>query len=173
MIKKVLLLFIFIVIIVLSCLLLKKDDEYKLPKQYKIEIQKVIDEETPNVKNMSDESLNEANDLFDKFRNDSNAKIYKDEYLDKMEYYKNVIINSDFVIYNDLIKITEKYANINLNVPSTDNSYTLEKILEKYFKSNNINTYKLINLAKYNSKNVEKVDNYYEFIRKYGESNND
>ena len=172
MIKKIIILLLIVLLIALSLLLFKKDDKYKLPRQYKIEIQKVIDEQTLEVKNMSDESLKEANNLFDKFQNDSNAKLYKDEYLDKMEYYKNVIRNSDFVIYNDMIKITEKYANLNLNIPSTDDSYTLENILEKYLKANDIKTGKLIDLAKYNSKSVKKIDNYYEIIRKYGESNN-
>ncbi len=172
MIKKIIILFLIVLLIALSLLLFKKDDKYKLPRQYKIEIQKVIDEQTLEVKNMSDESLKEANNLFDKFQNDSHAKLYKDKYLDKMEYYKNVIRNSDFIIYNDMIKITEKYANLNLNVPSTDDSYTLENILEKYLKANDINTDKLIDLAKYNSKSVKKIDNYYEIIRKYGESNN-
>ena len=172
MIKKLIILVILIVLITLSFLFFKKDDKYKLPAQYKVEIQKVIDEETLELKNMSDKSLKDANNLFDKFQNDSNAKLYKDEYLDKMEYYKNVIRNSDFVIYNDLIEITKKYANININVPSTDDSYTLENILEKYLKSNDIKTDKLIYLAKYNSSSVKKIDYYYEIIRKYGESNN-
>lgn len=171
MIKKFIILFLIVLLFALSFLFFKKDDKYKLPRQYNIEIQKVIDEQTLEVKNMSDKSLNDANNLFDKFQNDSNAKLYKDEYLDKMEYYKNVIRNSDFVIYNDMIEITEKYANVNLNVSSTDDSYILENILEKYLRSNDIKTDKLIDLAKYNSRSVKKIDYYYEIIRKYGESN--
>ena len=155
MIKKFLILFILIILIPLSCLLFKKFDKYKLPRQYKIEIQKVIDEETPKAKICIDKNFLIAQTEYSKIQNK-----YKEESVFLIEDCQRGIEVCEFNMISKLLDITQKYTDIKKEIPPTDFSGTLNDFIYPYFERNNINYKKLIELGEYSIYKINEIDNF-------------
>lgn len=97
-------------------------------------------------------------------------KLLKNEITDNEYFAENIdmIIDSPlFFLYKDLTKITRKYVTItNETQFATDYSGTLYAFLEPYFKDNNINIDKLINLAVLTNKKHKQIMKYENNARK-------
>lgn len=165
MIKKIFIFILLIAIFALSFFFFQEANKYKLPKEYKIEIEKLIDEETLKTKNEIDKIFLEAQEKYIKvINNPKNMNLY-------MEFatnnYDSYIFTPEFYLYSDLIEITKKYTNIkDEDIPPTDSSGELYNFLYPYFHNNNIDTEKLDQLSELSISKFKKIEHYYNNAHK-------
>ena len=159
MIKKFIILFLIVLLFTLSFLFFKKDDKYKLPAQYKVEIQKVIDEEVPKTKICVDKNFLKAQNEYSKIKNH-----IKNEYIEEsvfiIEDSQRGIEVCEFNMISKLLDITQKYTDIKKEIPPTDFSGTLNDFIYPYFERNNINYKKLIEIGEYSIYKINEIDNF-------------
>ena len=158
MIKKLIILVILIVLITLSFLFFKKDDKYKLPAQYKVEIQKVIDEEVPKTKKEIDEIVEEVKIDVEKYKN--NPSSLSDIDIINLDLTAELYIYSPlFKLYIKLINITDKYSKEKSDL-HTDYIDALIEYIQPYIEKNKINDKKLIDLSIYSNEQQKLVEYY-------------
>ena len=153
MIKKFIILFLIVFLITLSLLLLKKDDKYKLPRQYKIEIQKVIEDEAPKTKKEIDEIVEEVKIDVEKYKNNPSS-FTRDELIDLVSIPDDYIYSPLFYYYLRLVEITEKYTKKESDL-ATDFYIDLLEYVYPYLITNKIDL-----------KKINEVDDYTEYQRK-------
>lgn len=159
MIKKIFIFILIFIIIALSFLFFQKTNKYKLPKEYKIEIEKLIDEETPKTKNCIDEYYIKAQNEYLKIKN-AKDKEYLEESVFLIDNYQRAIEVCEFRMTSMLVEKTENYVNIKDKIPHTDFSGTLNELLYPYFDKNNINYKELIEISKYTNNKINEIDNF-------------
>lgn len=164
----ILLLFIFLCLPVFA--------EYKpipkeLSKQYKAEMESIIDKGYPKAIEDINEYTKEA-----------------------FQYYNQILLNgydlqshtniiglceialpaAEIDLYADMVKITqEKYLNMRYEPFGTDSTYPLSVYLYPYFQDNHVNTKQLTDIAKYENKKIEIVEGYLDKIQKLVPNTND
>lgn len=165
MIKKIIILLLLIIVISLSFIFYKKINKYKLPKQYKIEIEKLIDEQTPTTKKEINDIFIEAERKYQKvIKNPKNMNLYMDFATNNYDSY---IFSPEFYLYMDLIKITQKYTKLkDDDIPPTDSSGELYNFLYPYIRDNNINTEKLDQLSDLSESKFKIIEHYYNNAHK-------
>ena len=156
MLKKIFVLLFCFIFSVLSCFA----TDYKLPPQYKIEVEQTINNEYPaTLKKINDIALN-ANTMYKQVLKDKNL------YMDFCaENFDMMIFTPEFYLYSDLIKITQKYTL--LKNPPTDDAGTLYDFLLPYFDNNNIDTEKLDKLKSFSALKYKEIDKYYQDLHKF------
>lgn len=159
MIKKLIILFLFIILISLSLIFFKESNKYKLPKQYKIEIEKIINEETPKTKKCIDENFIHAKNEYLKIKDAKDSEnIEKSVFL--IEDYQRGIEVCEFNMASMLIEKTESYTNIKDKIPPTDFVGTLYEVIYPYFHKNNINYQEIDNISNYSNSKINEIENF-------------
>ena len=160
MIKKFIILFLIVLLFALSFLFFKKDDKYKLPRQYKIEIQKVIEDEAPKTKKEIDEIVEDVKINVEKYKN--NPSSLSDLDIINLDLTAELYIYSPlFNLYINLINITDKYSKEKSNL-HTDYIGALIEYMQPYIEKNKINDKKLIELSIYSNEQQKLVEHYIE-----------
>lgn len=146
--KKFIVLFLAIILFLLgSYFAYDKHFRYLLPKEYKNEINALLEKEIPKVTQELDElpgRIEREKDPFDK------------EGLIEMGVD---IVFFDF--YWKIVHVTEKYVGkgkIINNLPPNDNVWEIHEVLIPYFKNNKINTSKIFALIKYGAEKQKIIE---------------
>ena len=152
-----------------------RPDDYKpipasMSKQYKQEMEQIINEEYPNVIKKVDEYNADIKSLHDKMvKNGYNF----DDYINMTLTIEICIPAADLDLYAKLMQVTqEKYLGIKYEPIGTDTPNPISDFLQPYFEDNQVNTSKLIKIINYEKKNIRIAEKYIENIKKLN-SNND
>jgi hypothetical protein len=134
----------------------------ELSKQYKYEIEKLINKKyNPTIKEINRISKNAEKMYMKVLKN-------KDLYIDfATKNYDTNIFVPIFDMLSDIITITQKYTNSELKVPATDFSGALYDFLDSYFIDNNIDTSKIDELSAYARNKQIKIEQYYDKAHKF------
>ena len=135
----------------------------ELSKQYKAEIEQIIDEEYPHAVKKTKQIRAEAHKMYKKVL--KNKNLY-------MEYATNnfdVLIGvEEFNLLSKIIDITDKYVQIkDEDALATDYNGALLDFLDPYFKDNDIKTDKLDNLSILINKEHKKIIQEQELLHKF------
>lgn len=142
--------------------------EYKpipaeLSKQYKVEIEQIIDSK---YKSSLDDISKRANDAHKMYLKVLQNKKYYYDYC--FENFDMTVDTAVFNLYSTLLKTTNKYIEAKDPTLSTDCTGNLYDFLNLYFKANNVNTSKLNQLNSYARKKQEEIlqeqENLHKFI---------
>ncbi len=160
---------IFLVIFLLIITNIPVFAEYKpipetLSKQYKKEMEQIIDEEYPQVIKKIDNEVKYAKTLRNKiFYNGYNI----DDSINLVLTQEVVIPAADMQLYDKLMKITqEKYLGIKHVPIGTDSTLPMETFLQPYFIDNNVDQTKLIKILDYMHKKDKLIEKYRNQIDK-------
>ena len=139
-------------------------------KQYKIEVEKIIDEEYPHVINNIDDSVKDAKKLRDKIlANGFNL----DDYISLSLIPETRIPSADLDLYAKLLQITqEKYLGVKYKPLGTDSVKPFEDILFPCFQRNDVNIDKLNKIIFYENKQIEVVEKYIKEVEKFRPTSN-
>ena len=198
---------IFLVIFLLIITNIPVFAEYKpipetLSKQYKNEMEQIIDEEYPIVIKKIDNEVKDAKRIRDKILESGfniedynpivikkidnevkDAKRIRDKILESgfnIEDYINLslipetcIPSSDLDLYGKMLKVTqEKYLGMEYKPIGTDSVNPLDDILSPYFRDNNVNRRKLTKILLYENKKIKIVEEYIKQVEKLRPTSN-
>lgn len=164
MVKKIFVLIFCFVFSVLSCFAEYKPIPKEKSKEYKAEIEQIINAEYWNVINETNSIYTEADLLFRQaFKTPKNFKVY--ENLSNTDYI--ILISSpEFNLYKKLFVTTNKYVYIAPSELETDFIGDLYDFLYPYFKDNNINMSKLLVIAHYTASKENQLNKKYDRLNK-------
>lgn len=151
--------------------------EYKpipkeLSKQYKAEVEQIINESYPQVIKNIDTFFKEATSLYKKILKHGYYSNNQMNVINLTLIYENCIPAAELKLYSTLMQITqEKYIGIKYTPIGTDWVSPIEKYLAPYFKDNNINTKKLNNIIKYENRKNKIVKKYIQNVEKLRPTN--
>lgn len=161
--KKLLVLFCMLTFSVIPVLAEYKPIPVHLSKQYKAEMESIIDEEYPTIIKDIDDLVKEAKLLHDKLL----------KYGYNFEDYNNLQLSSEIAIWGfdgaldtKLIKFTQnKYFNYHYEPVTIDDFYTYRDYLYRNFKENNVDTKKIKEIIKYESSQNKIIEEYIRHIQ--------
>ncbi len=135
--------------------------EYKpIPKelrtQYKNEINKLLNKKYNSTIKEINKISNNAEKMYTKVLKDKSLYI---DFATK-NYDTNIFIPV-FDMLSDIITITQKYTNSELNVPATDSYATLYEFLLPYFTDNEICMDKINNIKELSVEKYKIIEDYY------------
>ncbi len=161
--KKLLILFTILFSFCLSAYAEYKPIPKELSNQYKIEIEQIINQEYPKIIKEIDNYVKEANSYY----NDIIQNGYDiGKHVSLANLAELTIPSADIHLYAKLAQITqEKYLEIKYFPPGTDSTVPLEDFLSPYFKDNNINNKKLLNIIKYQNKKIKLLEKYLKKVQ--------
>lgn len=161
---------IFITLLLLLTVCIPAFAEYKLiplnmSKQYKTEIEHIIDSEYDQIIKKIDNLVLECKNLRDKIiQNGFNI----DDYINLTLISEVCIPAADLDLYEHLMKVTqEKYLGLQYEPIGTDTPNPLYEYLYPYIKDNNINENKLTKIILYENKQIKVVEKYIKQVEKY------
>ena len=149
--------------------------EYKpipenLSKQYKTEMEQIIDEEYPIVIKKIDNEVKDAKRIRDKIL-ESGFNI--EDYINLSLIPETCIPSSDLDLYGKMLKVTqEKYLGMEYKPISTDSVNPIDDILSPYFRDNNVNRSKLTKILLYENKKIKIVEEYIKQVEKLRPTSN-
>ena len=149
--------------------------EYKpipenLSKQYKTEIEQIIDEEYPIVIKKIDNEVKDAKRIRDKIL-ESGFNI--EDYINLSLIPETCIPSSDLDLYGKMLKVTqEKYLGMEYKPIGTDSVNPIDDILSPYFRDNNVNRSKLTKILLYENKKIKIVEEYIKQVEKLRPTSN-
>lgn len=146
--KKVLVLLFVLVFNALVCFADYKPIPADKSKQYKVEVESIINNEVPKAKK-------EVYKIFAQAQ-----KAYKNKSIDDLQTYIDFIGSPEFNLHRKIIVITDKYVAIKNDVPATDFAGAYYDFLYPYYTDNNIDLTKmneLINLCGIKQKEIEQM----------------
>ena len=149
--------------------------EYKpipenLSKQYKTEIEQIIDEEYPIVIKKIDNEVKDAKRIRDKIL-ESGFNI--EDYINLSLIPETCIPSSDLDLYGKMLKVTqEKYLGMEYKPIGTDSVNPIDDILSPYFRDNNVNRSKLNKILLYENKKIKIVEEYIKQVEKLRPTSN-
>ncbi len=153
----------FITLLLLMFFCIPAMAEYKpisktLSKQYKAEMEQIIDEEYPQVIKKIDNDVKYAKSLRNKIlKNGFNM----DDSINIVLTQEVVLPAADMQLYDKLMKITqEKYLGIKHVPIGTDSTIPMETFLHPYFIDNDVNQTKLIKIMDYMYKKSKVIEKY-------------
>ena len=117
-------------------------------KQYKAEVEQIINEEVPKAKK-------EVYVIFAQAQ-----KAYKNKSIDDLQTYIDFIGSPEFDLHKKIMVVTDKYVAIKNDVPATDFAGAYYDFLYPYYKDNNVDLtkmYELINLCGEKQKKIEQM----------------
>lgn len=160
----------FITLLILLIVCMPTFAEYKpiplnMSKQYKTEIEHIIDREYEQIIKKIDNLVLESKNLHDKIiQNGFNI----DDYINLTLISEVCIPAADLDLYEHLMKVTqEKYLGLKYEPIGTDTSNPIYEYLYPYIKDNNINENKLTKIIFYESKQIKVVEKYIKQVEKY------
>ena len=146
-----------------------RPDDYKpipasMSKQYKQEMEKIINEEYPKVINSVDVDIAKIKAYYNKLK--KNGYNF-DDYINMTLTIEICIPAADLDLYAKLMQVTqEKYLGIKYEPIGTDTPNPISDFLQPYFEDNQVNTSKLIKIINYEKKNIRIAEKYIENIKK-------
>lgn len=143
--KKFLVLLFVLAFNALACFADYKPIPADKSKQYKAEVESIINNEVPKAKK-------EVNQIYKEAKQAYSLPISSDT-----PDYEQIIDTPVFYVNLELIKLTCKYVNIEHDIPATDFSGTLYDFLYPYFQDNKVNTKLLDELDTFTVKRQEKI----------------
>lgn len=146
--KKILVLLFVLVFNALVCFADYKPIPAEKSKQYKTEVESIINKEVPKAKQEVYEIFSQA------------KKAYKNKSIEDLHTYDNFIDSPEFYLHKKIIDVTDKYVAIKSDVPATDFAGAYYDFLYPYYKDNNIDLtkmYELINLCAIKQKEIEQM----------------
>ena len=161
---------LFITLLLLLTVCIPAFAEYKpiplnMSKQYKTEIEHIIDSEYDQIIKKIDNLVFESKNLHDKIiQNGFNINDYINLTLISEVY----IPAADLDLYAHLMKVTqEKYLGLKYDPTGTDTPNPMYEYLYPYMKDNNVNESKLTKIILYESKQIKAVKKYIKQVEKY------
>ncbi len=165
---------LFLLLIVISCPVFA---EYKpipkeLSKQYKKEMESIIDKGYPKAIRNVDNFVKRATKYHKRILEKG---YYSNDQMDIINLgllYENCLPAAELDLYANLLKVTqEKYLGIEYKPIGTDWVGPYEAFLKPYFDDNNVNTQKLDNIVKYELQQGKIVKNYLDEAEKLRPNN--
>lgn len=149
--------------------------EYKpipetLSKQYKKEMEQIINSEYKKTINNIDNHMKDAKRIRDKIlKNGFNI----DDYITLSLIPDTCIPSADLDLYGKMLKVTqEKYLGMEYKPIGTDSVNPLDDILSPYFRDNNVNRSKLNKILLYENKKIKIVEEYIKQVEKLRPTSN-
>ncbi len=149
--------------------------EYKpipenLSKQYKTEMEQIIDEEYPIVIKKIDNEVKDAKRIRDKILE---IGFNIEDYITLSLIPETCIPSSDLDLYGKMLKVTkEKYLNETYTPIGTDSVNPIDDILSAYFIDNKVNRSKLTKILLYENKQIKVVEEYIKQVEKLRPTSN-
>lgn len=149
--------------------------EYKpipenLSKQYKTEMEQIIDEEYPIVIKKIDNGVKDAKRIRDKILE---IGFNIEDYITLSLIPETCIPSSDLDLYGKMLKVTkEKYLNETYTPIGTDSVNPIDDILSAYFIDNKVNRSKLTKILLYENKQIKVVEEYIKQVEKLRPTSN-
>lgn len=149
--------------------------EYKpipenLSKQYKTEMEQIIDEEYPIVIKKIDNEVKDAKRIRDKILE---IGFNIEDYITLSLIPETCIPSSDLDLYGKMLKVTkEKYLNETYTPIGTDSVNPIDDILSPYFIDNKVNRSKLTKILLYENKQIKVVEEYIKQVEKLRPTSN-
>ncbi len=162
MFRKVVILILIIILIFLSFIFYKKANKYKLPKQYKIEIEQLINEEAPKTKKEIDKITQDVKNDVEKYKKNPSG-YSRDKLIDLVSIPENYINTPRFYFYSKLIDTTDKYTRQKSDLP-TDFVIDLIEYVYPYLIKNNINMEKINEIDDYTNNQRSIIEEYLKDI---------
>ena len=161
--KKILILFTVLFTFCLSAFAEYKPIPKELSKQYKTEIENIINQDYPIVINKIDNYQKQALSYYnDIMRNGYDIG----KHVSLVNMAELVIPAADIDLYAKLMRITqEKYLGIKYLPLGTDSVVPMEDFLTPYFKDNNVNSKKLQCIIKYEKKKIKILEKYLKKVQ--------
>lgn len=163
--KKNLIFLFFVSCLFFACLeaIAAQDIPKHLSRQYKKEVEEIINKEYPLIIRKINDYTKEAKKLKNKLLNSeiSKGKDFQQEYMDLCLLAEICIPATDLDLYAKIMQITqEKYLNIEYKPFATDNPSAFKDYLHPYFINNNVNQNKLESISKYANKKISVIEKY-------------
>mgnify|MGYP001518080751 CR=1 FL=1 len=149
--------------------------EYKpipenLSKQYKTEMEQIIDEEYPIVIKKIDNEVKDAKRIRDKILE---IGFNIEDYITLSLIPETCIPSSDLDLYGKMLKVTkEKYLDETYTPIGTDSVNPIDDILSAYFIDNKVNRSKLTKILLYENKQIKVVEEYIKQVEKLRPTSN-
>ena len=149
--------------------------EYKpipenLSKQYKTEMEQIIDEKYPIVIKKIDNEVKDAKRIRDKILE---IGFNIEDYITLSLIPEPCIPSSDLDLYGKMLKVTkEKYLNETYTPIGTDSVNPIDDILSPYFIDNKVNRSKLTKILLYENKQIKVVEEYIKQVEKLRPTSN-
>lgn len=149
--------------------------EYKpipenLSKQYKTEMEQILDEEYPIVIKKIDNEVKDAKRIRDKILE---IGFNIEDYITLSLIPETCIPSSDLDLYGKMLKVTkEKYLNETYTPIGTDSVNPIDDILSAYFIDNKVNRSKLTKILLYENKQIKVVEEYIKQVEKLRPTSN-
>lgn len=149
--------------------------EYKpipenLSKQYKTEMEQIIDEEYPIVIKKIDNEVKDAKRIRDKILE---IGFNIEDYITLSLIPETCIPSSDLDLYGKMLKVTkEEYLNETYTPIGTDSVNPIDDILSAYFIDNKVNRSKLTKILLYENKQIKVVEEYIKQVEKLRPTSN-
>lgn len=160
---------IFLVLFILILTSLSAFAEYKpipknLSKQYKKEMEYIINTEYPKAIKNVDEYIKNAKNLRDNvLKNGFNLE----NYINLTLISEVCIPAADLDLYAKLMKVTqEKYLGTKYQPLGTDSTNPIYEYLYPYIKDNNVNQNKLTKIILYENKQIKIIEEYIKQVEK-------
>jgi len=151
-----------------------RPDDYKpipanMSKQYKQEMEQIIDKEYPHVISKVDEYVADTKVFHDKIQK---TGYNFNDYINMTLTMEVCIPAADLDLYANLMKVTqEKYLGVKYEPIGTDTPNPIFDFLQPYFEDNQVNTHKLIKIINYEKKNIRIAEKYIKDIEKLKPNN--
>ncbi len=141
-----------------------------LSKQYKTEMEQIIDEEYPIVIKKIDNEVKDAKRIRDKILE---IGFNIEDYITLSLIPETCIPSADLDLYGKMLKITkEKYLNETYTPIGTDSVNPIDDILSAYFIDNKVNRSKLTKILLYENKQIKVVEEYIKQVEKLRPTSN-
>lgn len=162
--KKILVIFFLIFQFFLPVFAEYKPIPKNLSKQYKAEMEQIIDEEYPKVIKNIDNEVKYAKSLRNKILQ---RGFNIEDYINLALIPDTCIPSADLDLYAKLLQTTqEKYLGIKYIPLGTDSVNPIDNILSPYFIDNNVNRSKLTKILLYENTQIKIVEKYIKQVEK-------
>lgn len=155
--KKIIILFCLLVFTVLPVLAEYKPIPKELSNQYKAEMEQTIKVEVPK-------ALKEVDKIFEEYQEKYIEALNNSELRDNIDG-ENPLDTPEFLLYVELINITNKYVPIKNDVPPTGWSGALYDFLYPYFQDNNVQLTEINMLSDYAGKKSKIIETLFQSLQ--------
>ncbi len=136
-----------------------------LSKEYKAEMEKIIDEEYQKVIQNIDDAVQDIIRLHEKIMKNDHTF---DEYIDIGLIYEIVLPAADLDLYSKMVQVTqEKYLRIKYDILGSSTSLLAAEYLAPYMDNNDVDTRKLLKIGRYESKQLKFAKKYIQEVDRF------
>lgn len=168
--KKIFIIFVFLSFFCIPAFAENNSIPSNMSKQYKTEMEQIIDSEYNQIIKNIDNQVKYAKSLRDKIlQNGFNME----DYISLALIPETSIPSMDLDLYAKLLQTTqEKYLGIKYIPIGTDSVNTLDNILSPYFIDNNVDRTKLTKILLYENKQIKIIEKYIKQVENLRPVNN-